>query len=324
MTTNSSGTARSKWLAGIALGIAIVSIALTSIWLAIAERELTPVAVNLDRLSLAAIVLFIWQLVSRLWRQESDLAQPTWSRRTIGLMFLAGASFSTSLVLLGWSLLHTSIAVGTLLYNSIPIFTAAIAWLVLGRTYNLRFVLGTSVAIAGIAAIGYGDLQAAEVDIAGDAAALFAAILAAIALLCFEELRKQLSSQEMIMWVSAIGGGLLLPWLLVRGEALWPHDALGWTAVVGLALFSQAIGQGLLTFSLAVFSAGSVAVCMLLVPVVAAVLSALIFAERLDVQTWLKFAVILAGIYLAVSARESQNADARDRPLEEGKPCPEN
>lgn len=67
----------------------------------------------------------------------------------------------------------------------------------------------------------------------------------------------------------------------------------------------QAIGQGLLTYSLAKFYSGFVAVSMLAIPVIAAILARLVFAEQLSLFNCLAFAVVLFGIYLAVSAKES-------------------
>lgn len=308
--------APAQWLPALAMGAAICSIGLASVWLVIAERELTPAATIFDRLALASVVLGIWQGIAWLRSPTDTRTEPLRTPATVGLLLIAGASFSISLLLLGWSLTRTSVAVGTLLYNSVPIFTAVLGWLFLGRRYSLRFLLGTLVAIVGIATIGFEDLMAAEVDFIGDAASLFAASLAAVALLCFEELRKEFSSQAMMAWVSAIGSVLLLPLLLVRGEALWPHDPSGWIAVICLAVVSQAIGQSLLTYTLGSLAAGTVAVFMLLIPVVSAVASAILFSERLSLQAWMAFAVVLGGIYLAVSARSSREISPSPGPVE--------
>ena len=44
---------------------------------------------------------------------------------------------------------------------------------------------------------------------------------------------------------------------------------------------------------------------MLAIPVIAAVLAMVIFAEQLSLFNWLAFALVLLGIYLAVSAQNN-------------------
>lgn len=43
---------------------------------------------------------------------------------------------------------------------------------------------------------------------------------------------------------------------------------------------------------------------MLAIPVIAAVLALIIFSERLSLFNWWAFAVVLSGIYLAISAKD--------------------
>lgn len=73
-------------------------------------------------------------------------------------------------------------------------------------------------------------------------------------------------------------------------------------AVISLGVLCQAIAVGILLYSLKKFSSGFVSLLMLLDPVIAAILSAVIFTERLSLTNWLAFVVILTGIYLAKSS----------------------
>ncbi|MEL7074863.1 MAG: DMT family transporter [Cyanobacteria bacterium J06643_13] len=83
-----------------------------------------------------------------------------------------------------------------------------------------------------------------------------------------------------------------------------PISSTGWLAIIALGLVSQAVGQGLLTYSLAKFPSSFVAISMLAIPLIAAVLALVIFSERLSLFNWLAFAVVLSGIYLAISAKD--------------------
>ena len=160
-------------------------------------------------------------------------------------------------------------------------------------------------AILGAIAIGIEDLQVADSNLIGDGAALLAAMFSAISILTIEQLRSQFSTSLVMQWTSFAGCLFLLPLVFIDREQLLPSSATVWLAIISLGLISQAIGQGLLTYSLARFSSGFVAVSMLAIPAIAAVLALVIFAEQLSLFNWLAFTVVLSGIYLAISGDRS-------------------
>ena len=149
------------------------------------------------------------------------------------------------------------------------------------------------------------DLQVADSNLLGDSAALTAAMFSAISILTIEQLRVQFSTAIVVQWTSLAGGLFMLPLTLFGSGQLLPTSNIGWLAIIALGLISQAIGQGLLTYSLAKFSSSFVAVSMLAIPVIAAILALIIFSEQLSLFNWLAFAVVLSGIYLAISAKQS-------------------
>lgn len=296
---------KANWIAPIALGIALLGIATASILIAIAEGEIKPNAITCDRLLLAAIAFSTWNTVKALNNSDRDSVQP-YTVRAIILLLVAGISFAISLSLWAWSLTQTSIANSTLLNNMMPIFTTLGGWLIFRQRFSPRFLIGMVVAILGAIAIGIEDLQAASSNLTGDGAALLAAMFSAISILTLEQLRVQFSTSIIMQWTSLAGGLFVLPLVLFPQDRLLPVSSIGWWAIVGLGLISQAIGQGLLTYSLAKFSSGFVAVSMLSIPVIAAILAMLIFAEQLSLFNWIAFAIVLCGIYLAVSAENSE------------------
>ena len=297
------------WIAPIALGVALVGIASASILIAIAETEIQPNAITCDRLLIAAATFGIWNSFNI--SNHKDLHQTPADRlytgRAISLLLTAGISFAISLSLWAWSLTQTSIANSTLLNNMMPIFTTLGGWAIFHQQFSKRFLVGMAIAILGALAVGVEDLQAAESHLTGDGAALTAAIFSAISILSLEQLRVNFATSTIMQWTSLAGALFLLPLVLLAGESLLPLSNTGWLAVIGLGLISQAIGQGLLTFSLAKFSSGFVAVSMLAIPVIAAILARFIFAEQLSVFNCLAFAVVLGGIYVVVSAKTQEN-----------------
>lgn len=299
----------SSLIAALTLCIALLGIAAASILIVIAEQEIGPNAITYNRLGMAAIAFGLWnglKEVSSLWQDSASEFQPNYTFRDRGLLVIAGISFAGSLSLWAWSLTQTSIANSTLLNNMMPIFTTLGAWLLFGQRFKFKFLLGMFVAVGGAIAICLEDLQVADNNIIGDAAALLAAMLSATSILSLEQLRVKFSTSNVMFWTSLIGSLFILPIVLFSESQLFPTSLIGWSAVIALALISQFIGQGLLTYSLARFSSGFVAVSMLAIPVIAAILAMLVFSENLSLWNWLAFAVVLVGIYLAVSAQNQR------------------
>lgn len=299
---------QANWLSALALGTALVGIATASVLIALASQEIKANAITCDRLLIAGFTFAISNGSSRL-RQDglSFVERPNYSNRAIALLVIAGISFAISLSLWAWSITQTSIANSTLLNNMMPIFTTLGGWLIFRQQFSKQFLLGMGVAIIGAISIGLEDLQVADGNIIGDGAALLAAMFSAVSILTIERLRTEFSAPVVMQWTSLAGGLFLLPLVLLSSDRLLPISLTGWSAVVGLGLISQAIGQGLLTYSLARFDAGFVAVSMLAIPIIAAVLAMIIFAEQLSLFNCLGFAIVLCGIYLAVSDRSDRS-----------------
>lgn len=296
----------SDLVGALALCIALLGIAAASILFVIAEQELGPNATACDRLGIAAIAFGLWngiKWVSGLWSEEQFEPQPTYTLSDIGLLLIAGISFAASLALWAWSLTQTSVANSTLLDNMMPVFTTLGAWLLLGQRFKAKFLLGMAVAVGGVSAICLEDFQVASTNLVGDTVALLAAVLSAVCILSLEQLRVKFSTSIIMVWTCAIGSLFTFPISLLSEGQLLPTSWTGWLAVIALGLICQVVGQGLLTYSLQRFSSGLVAVLMLTIPLIAAVLAMLIFSERLSLFNWLAFLVVLAGIYLAVSAQ---------------------
>lgn len=303
---NSAYGLTSGSIALIGLGIGLGAIATASILIKIASTEIGSNAITFNRLWIASIVFALWRGAgSARFGDRNSALKVAYTRRDLGLFAVAGTCFAASLSLWAWSLNQTSIANGTLLYNLMPVFTTVGGWLLLRRRFSGRFLRGLAVAIAGTVAIGFQDLQIAGERFLGDGAALLGAMLAAVTLLALEQLRTKFSTSEVMLWTSAIGSLVLLPVTFASETRLFPASGIGWSVVAALAILSQVAGQGLLTQSLKYFSAGIVAVSMLAIPAIAAILAFLIFSERLSLFEYLAFAVVLAGIYLAVTAPQS-------------------
>jgi drug/metabolite transporter (DMT)-like permease len=298
----------SGMVAAVALCIALLGIACGSIFFVFANREMSPNGIAFNRLLVAAIAFAIWnglQYINQPQPTEIAVEPPVQQPihlREWGMLFVAGASFVSFLVVLAWSLTHTTVANAALLTHMMPIFTTLGAWVFLGRRFSTRFLVGMMVAVLGAIAIGVEDLSGGNNNLLGDLAALLAAVLFATEILVVEQLRTRFPTTIITMGECAIGVLLALPAVLFSHESVFPPSWKSGAAVLGLAVITQMLGHGMLTYSLKQFSAGFVSVALLAVPLIAAVLALVIFAQTISVFNGLAFLVVLIGIYLSVSA----------------------
>jgi len=112
-------------------------------------------------------------------------------------------------------------------------------------------------------------------------------------------LRAEVSTASIMAWSSVITTLVLLPLALASGEQFLPATALGWLKLLGLALISQVAGQSLIAYAMAHLPATLSSVALLLQPVIAACLAALLLGEAMHGLQIAGGIMMLAGISIA-------------------------
>ncbi len=301
-----------------ALFFALISIASSAIFIRFSEQEITSSATAFNRFWITTVILGLWNGLSSLRHRRSldePIEQKPYSGWVWGGLLAAGLFFSADLTLWAWSLTQTSVANSTLLANLTPVFTTLGAWLIWGKRFDSRFLTGVVIAIGGAIAIGLEDFSYATGKVEGDIAALIAAIGFGVYLVVLEKLQTRLNATSIVFWSSAIATVLTLPLVLASGERIFPCSWQGWMAVISLALICQMLGQGLLVYSLNRLSCEFVALFLLLDPVLAATGAGVFFSEQLGLLNWMAFAVVLLGMYLALSSPSAVKAIENDPQL---------
>lgn len=308
LTNGEPAESQGKIWAIVWLSAALLAVSLAAIFIRLSEREISPNATVFNRLWIATAVFGLWNGAGAVRRRLSGNeveGRSNYTLRDFLLLTAVGVVSSASLGFWAWSLSQTNVANSTVLRNLTPLFTTLGGWLLLGRRFDGRFLLGLAVALAGAIAIGIDDLQTARDNFAGDIAALLSAIFYAGNLLIAEHLRTKFPATTILMWRCFIGSILILPLVLLAGDRVFPYSWQGWLSVIALAVVCQAFGQGLLIHSLGRLSSGFVALFLLLEPAITAILAWVLFSESLSLFNWLAFSVVLAGIYLAKSSNSA-------------------
>lgn len=284
--------------------VAAFILSLAPILIRLSETEISPNATIFNRYWIATIVLGVLYALERVnFKDASNLEklEETYTVRDIITFAVLGAIELACLMSWAWSLTQTSVANSNLLHNMTPIFATIGGWLFLNHRFNRSFILGAILALAGTSIVGISDLQIAGDRFTGDFLALLSAFFYGVGYLVAESLREKFSATTILLGSCFFRTVLILPILLISQDQIFPISWFGWLAVISLGILCQVIGNGIIVYSLKKFSSGFVSLFILLDPVLAAFLSAVIFAERLSLTNWLAFVVILTGIFLAKS-----------------------
>jgi drug/metabolite transporter (DMT)-like permease len=276
-------------LAALLLGA--TCIALSPIFVRLSEAG--PTATAFWRVALAVPVLWMaWLLSPR--RRESRYAG-RWL-----LLFAAGFAFAGDLGFWHTSINLTSVANSTLLANLASIFVTLAAWIFLRERPTGVFLAGLGTALAGVAMLVKTSLAFSATGLAGDALGVLTAMFYAGYLFAVKGLRDRGETTLHLMAVtSSVTTCFLLPAALASGETMLPATPWGWGVLIGLALVSHALGQGLIAYALAHLPAAFSSVSLLLQPVMAAGFAWVLLSEPLVPLQIAGGLVVLAGIYLA-------------------------
>lgn len=281
-------------LAIIQLCLAILALSSTPILYRLSE--LGPTATSFYRTFFAVPVFVAWIVVER--RGGAVPGSPMaalW--RADGLVLCLGAAvFAANIVNYAWAIHFTSVANASLLSNLSPIFVSLGSFLLFGERVSRGFVGAMAMAIGGVAILASDKLAIGRDQILGDWFALLSAVLFAAYLIVVGRLRQRLTSATIMLWTSALAAIGLLCASLATGESLIPHTLFGWSTLLGLAIISYALGQGLLVVAVSELGTAFSSVSLLFLPVTASILSWALLAEPLTLQQAIGGVIILASI----------------------------
>jgi len=255
--------------------------------------ETGPVASAFWRTALAAPLLWLGALRVRGAARAAERAH-------LGALVAAGLFFAGDLGVWHWSIVWTSVANSTLLANLAPIFVTLAGWLLWRRRVTGVFLVGMVVAIAGMFVLVGPNFSVGGKRLMGDALGALTAVFYAGYMLAIKVARDDGAATVRLMaWSTSITAIALLPVALLSPQPFMPASAQGWLVVVGLALVTQILGQGLIAYAFAHLPASLSSVSLLIQPVVAAFVAWRLFGEAVGAQQFIGGAVVLAGIWLA-------------------------
>jgi drug/metabolite transporter (DMT)-like permease len=284
------------------LALAQLAIGAAAIFARFALAGGGPLAVSALRLLIAAVpvvMLGAWRGSYRVGDRRSDLR-----------LGIAGTALAVHFACWIASLRSSSVAVSTLLVCTTPIWTEAV---VVARARRTRGSAIGSVlcAVAGVAiVVGF---PSGDQSPRGIALALAGAMAMAGYLLVVRGCDAQYDTLAIVARTYPAAGLLLLAAAVATSDRFPRFGDVGaWGAIAAMAFVSQLFGHTALNGAVRTLSATFVATVSLIEPVVAAVLAAGIFGERLTPATLVGAAVIFAAIVIAVRAEAPRCRNALD------------
>jgi drug/metabolite transporter (DMT)-like permease len=293
-----------RWLPFAALLVGNAALALGPYFVRLADSG--PVAAGFWRLVLALPVLFLFA------NREPVPAAPV-TRKLLLAIAAGGVFFALDLSSWHVGIGFTRLGNAALFGNSGSLILMVWGFVAWQRWPQSREWLAILAALGGAAILLGRSFEVSTRTLVGDLFCLLAGLLYAGYLLILQDARKTLPSWRLLGWSSAASVPLLLLIAFLHGEPVWPHD---WWPLVGLAVSSQLIGQGMLVYSLRHFSPLAIGLALLTQPAIASLAGWLAFGERLGAIDVVGMALLAAALVLARVARASTEPAAADTTLE--------
>lgn len=284
----------------LVLGVVAVSFAAPLIRLA----DAPPLVVAFYRNLLATAVLIPPALFWR-WDELRSL-----DRREVAALAATGLLLAIHFGAWIPSVTLTTVAASTVLVATTPVWAAVGSRLLLGEGVPSRAAVGIAVALIGAVVISGADVAVSVRAFAGDALALAGAISAAAYLLAGRRLRQRRSLLVYAVVVYAACSAALLVAIVVTGTPLGGYSARSWLMFALLALGPQILGHTVFNYLLGDVQATVIAVAVMGEPVGASILAFALFGEAPALISVAGGVLILAGIYMAVSAQARTAAEA--------------
>ncbi|MFB3739248.1 MAG: DMT family transporter [Candidatus Velamenicoccus archaeovorus] len=281
------------------LVLGVVAVSFSAILIRWAEAP--ALAVAFYRNAIAAAVL----LPLALLRHRDEFG--TLTRREWGIALLSGVLLAAHFALWIPSLSHTTVAASTVLVTTQPVWVALLGR-GMGESASGATVAGIALSVMGAAVISGGDLGLSARAAFGDLLALLGAIAAAGYFLSGRTLRARLSLLTYVGIVYGTCSVLLAATMVAAGTAFGGYTGRVWGLFVLMAVVPQFLGHTVFNYLLAHLRATVVAIAVTGEPIGSTILAFAFFGE---VPRWTAFvggAVILAGIYVTVSAQTRRPA----------------
>ncbi len=211
---------------------------------------------------------------------------------------LAGVFLAFHFILWFESLNYTSVASSTVLVTLQPLFAFVGTFLFFKERFSLKAILCAVAAIVGSVIISWGDFRVSGTALYGDILALLACALVTAYLMFGQSVRKRISLVTYTFVVYSISSIVLLFYVLIVGESLYPYPKNEWWNFILLALIPTLLGHSLFNWAIKWISTSIISMAILFEPVGATILAYYLLSEKVLFTQILGGSIVIVGISL--------------------------
>ncbi|MEI9927859.1 MAG: DMT family transporter [Sphingomonas sp.] len=249
--------------------------------------DVGPVAAGFWRIALAAPLLIA---LSYATPRPFDAA-----RGLSGVLLLAGLGFAADLASWHLGILRTTLANATLFGNSATLMFPIYGFLVARAWPTRQQGIALALAAAGAGLLLGRSYELSPKHLAGDLLCLLAGTLYTVYFIMMAKARAAMAPLPALALSSIASLLPLLLGALLLGEQVWPTH---WGILIGLALASQVVGQGLMIYAIGHLPPLIVGLALLTQPVVAGAVGWIVYGERLGPLDFVGAALVAAALVL--------------------------
>lgn len=220
------------------------------------------------------------------------------SRRDWLYATLAGVFLAFHFILWFESLNYTSVASSTVLVTLQPLFAFVGTFLFFKEQFSIKAILCAVAAIVGSVIISWGDFRVSGTALFGDTLALLACALVTAYLMFGQSVRKRISLVTYTFVVYSISSIVLLLYVLLVGESLYPYPKNEWWNFILLALIPTLLGHTLFNWAIKWISTSIISMAILFEPVGATILAYYLLSEKVLFTQLLGGSIVIVGISL--------------------------
>jgi drug/metabolite transporter (DMT)-like permease len=285
--TSDDGTP-AAWLPVGALAVTLVLWASAFVAIRHLGHDVTPGALSLGRLLIAALALSL--LLARARRSRM-------TRHEVLLLVLCGVAwFGVYNIALNDSERRIDAATAAMLVQVGPVVVALLAAVFLGERLTGWLLAGIGVAFAGVLVIGTVMRDEGGASLSGVLLALLAAVTYAIGVVSQKVLLRRLTGLEVVCYACWIGVVVCLPWSGDLADVVRHGDRADLVWIGYLGLFPTALAFSLWAFALRHADAGKQAITTFLVPAITAVLAWVLLDEVPPAMAFAGGALCVVGV----------------------------
>ena len=215
--------------------------------------------------------------------------------KTLWLLIFAGIAFGLDIIAWHIGIFHTKVANATLFANCASILLVVYGIYQARKLPERLQLLAIFLAISGAALLMGQSFELSPRNFLGDWLSLIAGLLYAVYLVLMIRIRATIESWGALSLATLVAALVMLPAAIMAGEQVWPEN---WTPLIILALSSQVIGQGLLTYALSHFRPLVIGLALLLQPALSAAAGWAAFDEALTIYDLIGGILVMAALVL--------------------------